>query len=49
MNDFERYHRRERRRIMRERVVAWALVLLSACVMVFFGWLAMVGMVAVFG
>ena len=49
MNDFERYHRRERRRLMRERIVAWGLVLLSAVFMVFVLWCAIIGMVVVFG
>jgi len=34
---------------MRERIVAWGLVLLSAVFMVFVLWCAIIGMVVVFG
>jgi hypothetical protein len=49
MSEYERWQRDERRARRRALVVSWGLLILSAVFTVFVGWMAIVGMIVVFG
>jgi hypothetical protein len=47
--DYQRYRRQERRRRIAGALISWAFLIVSAAFLVFIGWCAIVGMVALFG